>query len=206
MSFILRTEQVGPYSMNTYVIIDESTKTSAVVDPGGDPEKILQMAMGTTVEKIIITHGHLDHVMAVDEVKKETGAKVCIHPADAEVFGLDYDRALVDGEEIQIGSLSVKIHHIPGHTPGQCCIDLKDRRILVGDTLFVGGPGATATPEDFATTIDNMKSIVFKWPEETEFFPGHGPSGTIRTEKPAFEAFISRGWPSDTCGEVTWEE
>ena len=206
MSFILRTKQVGPYSMNTYVIIDESTGTSAIVDPGGDPDKILQMTNGSKVEKIIITHGHFDNVLAVDDVKKTTGAEVFLHPADAGEFELDYDQPLSDGGEILIGSQKVSIYHIPGHTPGQCCIDLRDGRILVGDTVFVGGPGKTATTEDFSTTMENLKSIVFKWPEETEFFPGHGPSGTISTEKPAFESFIARGWPGDTHGDVTWEK
>jgi glyoxylase-like metal-dependent hydrolase (beta-lactamase superfamily II) len=192
--------------MNTYVIIDETTRTSAIVDPGGDPDKIMQITKGTNVDKLFITHGHFDHVLAVDDIKKATGAEIYIHPAEALEFDLEYDQPLTNGEEIKIGSLAVLIHHIPGHTPGQCCIDLKDGRILVGDALFVGGPGKTATPEDFSTTMDNLKSIVFKWPDETEFFPGHGPSGTIGIERPAFEAFLARGWPAETCGDVTWEE
>ncbi len=206
MNFILRTREVGPYAMNTYVIIDDETSISAIVDPGGDPDAILQLAMDSRVDKIILTHGHFDHVLALDEVKEATEAKVFLHPADAEAFDLDYDYPLHDGEVIPIGNKSVKIIHVPGHTPGQCCIDLGDGRILVGDTIFVGGPGKTATAQDFATTMENMKEIVFKWPEETEFYPGHGPCGIIGKEKPAFDAFLSRGWDSDTHGDVIWIE
>jgi glyoxylase-like metal-dependent hydrolase (beta-lactamase superfamily II) len=205
MSFLLRTTKVGPYSMNTYVIIDESSKTSAIVDPGGEPEKILKMTEGTSVSHIILTHGHFDHVLALDEMKEKTGATVCIHPADASAFDLDYDHALTDNENLMIGTQAVKIIHIPGHTPGQCSIDLGDERILVGDTIFVGGPGRTETTEDFTVTIQNMKNIVFNWPVETEFYPGHGPSGIIGKEKPSFEAFIARGWPADLHGDITWE-
>jgi glyoxylase-like metal-dependent hydrolase (beta-lactamase superfamily II) len=191
--------------MNTYVLIDEETNSSAVIDPGGDPDQILAMVHGTEVGKIILTHGHYDHVMALEEIKTATGAEVYLHPADAEAFDLDYDHALRDQDEISIGNRVVRILHVPGHTPGQCCIDLGDGRILVGDTIFVGGPGRTATPEDFKTTMKNMRDIVFNWPEATTFFPGHGPSGTIGKEKPSFETFLNQGWSDDTHGDIIWE-
>jgi glyoxylase-like metal-dependent hydrolase (beta-lactamase superfamily II) len=201
----LFTREVGPYSMNTYVIVDDETKKSAIIDPGGDPELIIEMTAGTKVEKIFITHGHGDHVMALDEVRQATGAPVYLHPADAKKFGIKYDHPLSDGDRIPLGSIELKVIHVPGHTPGQCCFDLGDHRIVVGDTVFVGGPGRTATPEDFKTTMENMVNTVFNWPENTVFYPGHGPSGTIGMEKPIFEAFVSRGWSDDTHGDVTWE-
>lgn len=205
MNFTLRTKEVGPYSMNTYAIIDEETGTSTIIDPGGDPQEILEMVAGSKVSKILLTHGHFDHVLALEEVKEATGAEVYLHPADAAAFDLDYDYPLADGDEIGVGSKTVKIIYVPGHTPGQCCIDLGDGRILVGDTIFVGGPGRTSTPEDFETTMENMRKIVFQWPPKTEFYPGHGPSGRIGEEKPAFEAFVDRGWAPDTHGDITWE-
>jgi glyoxylase-like metal-dependent hydrolase (beta-lactamase superfamily II) len=201
----LLTKEVGPYSMNTYVVIDEESKTSAIIDPGGDPDVILEMTANTRVEKILLTHGHADHVMVLDEIKTATQAPVYIHPADAKTFDLSYDAPLVDGEEVTVGKLSIRILHVPGHTPGQCCLDLGDGRIIVGDTIFVGGPGRTGSPKDFATTMENMQRLVFNWPDETEFFPGHGPSGIIGQEKPAFKAFLKRGWPPETHGDVTWE-
>ena len=201
----LLTTTVGPYAMNTYVVIDEATQTSAIVDPGGDPDKILEMAAGTKVDKILITHGHGDHVMALDDIQEATGAPVYIHPKDAAKFDLSFDMPFEGGETIPLGNLNLKVIHAPGHTPGQCCLDLGDGRIIVGDTIFVGGPGRTASPDDFAVTMQTMREIVFAWPDETQFFPGHGPSGFIGTERPAFEAFVARGWPENMQGDVTWE-
>jgi glyoxylase-like metal-dependent hydrolase (beta-lactamase superfamily II) len=201
----LLTKEVGPYSMNTYVILDESTNTSAIIDPGGDPEVILDMVAGTKVGKILLTHGHGDHVMALEEVKDATGAPVYIHPADGEKFSIAYDVPLKGGDVVSVGKINLNVIHVPGHTPGQCCFDLGDGRIIVGDTIFVGGPGRTATPTDFDTTMENMKNIVFKWSDDVMFFPGHGPSGKISKEAPAFEAFTARGWSADTQGDITWE-
>jgi len=200
----LLTKQVGPYEMNTYVVIDEVSNKSAIVDPGGDPEKILRLAAGTQVEKILLTHGHGDHVMALDDIKGATGAPVHLHPADGLKFEVEYDVPLEGGTILEIGGLEIQVIHVPGHTPGQCCFKLDESRIIVGDTVFVGGPGHTGSPEDFTTTMDNMQDIVFKWPDTTQFFPGHGPSGTIGDEKPAFTAFLNRGWSTDTHGDITW--
>ena len=85
------------------------------------------------------------------------------------------------------------------------CLDLGDRRILVGDTIFVGGPGKTWSAQEFSTTMRTMQEIVFAWPDETRFYPGHGPSGVIGTERPAFERFVARGWSPKLHGDVTWE-
>jgi glyoxylase-like metal-dependent hydrolase (beta-lactamase superfamily II) len=201
----LLTREVGPFSMNTYVVIDEETNVSAIIDPGGNADEILEMVEKSKVDKILITHGHSDHVLALNEIKEVTKSPVYIHPADAEAFGLSYDEPLRDGEEITVGSLSIRVIHVPGHTPGQCCFDLGDGRIIVGDTIFVGGPGRTNTKEDFSTTMKQMREIVFKWDKETQFYPGHGPSGVIGKEKPAFESFTKQGWSDDTHGDVTWE-
>jgi hydroxyacylglutathione hydrolase len=205
MKAILRTKEVGPYSMNTYVILDENNKTSVIIDPGGDPDVILDMTAGTKVEKILLTHGHGDHTMALNEVKGATNAPVYVHPADGEKFEIDYDVPLRGGEEVSVGEIILKVIHVSGHTPGQCCFDLGDGRIVVGDTIFVGGPGRTASPEDFNTTMENMKNTVFKWSDDITFYPGHGPSGKISQERPAFEAFAARGWLNDTQGDITWE-
>ena len=74
----------------------------------------------------------------------------------------------------------------------------------MGDTVFVGGPGRTWSPADFTVTMQTMQNIVFQWSDETKFFPGHGPSGIIGKERPAFEAFTARGWSDDLEGDVSW--
>jgi hydroxyacylglutathione hydrolase len=104
-----------------------------------------------------------------------------------------------------VGNSQVRAVHTPGHTPGMTSLDLGDGRVLVGDTLFVGGPGRTGSPEDFTITMRTLQDILFTWPDETVFFPGHGVHGTIGEERSAFEAFVERGWPSGLYGDVTWE-
>jgi len=204
MKASLLKKEVGPYQMNTYLIIDDSTQTSAIVDPGGDPDVIMKLTRNTNVVKILITHGHFDHILALDDVKRATGAPVYIHPDDANKFSIDYEAPLTNGSKISVGNVKINILHVPGHTPGQCCFDLMDGRILVGDAIFVGGPGKTETPEEFNQTMETMKNIIFSWPDETRFFPGHGPSGKIGRERKIFDAFITHGWSDNTHGDVTW--
>jgi hydroxyacylglutathione hydrolase len=204
MAAELKVVQVGPWLMNSYLIVCGETGASAVVDPGGDAEVILENARGRKIEKILLTHGHGDHIGALAEVKEKTGAPVFLHPADAEIFGVSYDIPLADGDILSVGNLRLKVMHTPGHTPGSICLDLGDGRIIVGDTLFVGGPGATGSSQAFALTMQNMENIFFTWSDETRFFPGHGSSGRIGDERLDFEAFLKRGWSADLCGDVTW--
>jgi hydroxyacylglutathione hydrolase len=206
MTFRLLNRSVGPWPMNTYVVICAETGYSAIVDPGAEAEQVLALAEGTKVAHILVTHGHPDHVGALAEVREATGASVHLHTADAAEFGLSFDLPLQDGEIIAIGNSRLRVIHTPGHTPGICSFDLGDGRVLVGDTVFVGGPGKTWSPEGFSRQMDTMQKIVFSWPDETTFYPGHGLPGVIGEERPAFEAFVRRGWPEGLFGDVTWME
>jgi glyoxylase-like metal-dependent hydrolase (beta-lactamase superfamily II) len=196
---------VGPWPMNTYVVICEETQTSAIIDPGAEADTILGLTEGTKVEAILLTHGHGDHTMALEEVKEWTDAPVYLHPKEAAHFELSYDIPVQNNQLIPLGNQILKVVHTPGHTPGQCCYNLGDGRIIVGDTIFVGGPGRTWSPEDFLLTMETMQQVVFKWTNNTEFFPGHGPVGKIGDERPDFEAFLARGWPKDLAGDVLWK-
>lgn len=205
MSYTLLHKEVGPWPMNMYAVICDETGRAAIIDPGADAAEILAMVEPERVDKILLTHAHADHVGALDEVKAATGAPVYLHPAEAIQFGVAYDAPLADGDRIAVGNLRLRAVHTPGHTPGMISFLLDDTHAIVGDTLFVGGPGRTWSAADFATTMKTLQTIVFRWPDETEFYPGHGPSGTIGTERPDFEAFVERGWPADVQGDVTWK-
>ena len=196
---------LGPWPMNAYIVAAEGTGIGAIIDPGADPELILEVAKDFQIEKILLTHGHMDHVGALEEVKTALTVPVLLHPDDADKFSLSYDTSIHDGDQIVLGDTTLRVVHTPGHTPGICCFII-DHRIVVGDTIFVGGPGKTWSPKEFATTMDTMQKIVFRWPDDAQFYPGHGPSGTIGVERPAFEAFLARGWPEDLHGDVAWSE
>ena len=205
MTAKLIKQTVGPWPMNAYILIDEETITSAIVDPGAEAEAILAHVEGTQVKAILITHGHADHIGALEEIREASKAPVYINPDEAEAFELDFDIPVLDEQIIPIGKTKLRAIYTPGHTPGMTCFDLGDDRILVGDTIFVGGPGKTWSNEEFATTMRTMRETVFTWPDETQFFPGHGPNGVIGQERPTFESFVARGWSGKLHGDVTWE-
>jgi hydroxyacylglutathione hydrolase len=209
--------QVGPWPMNTYIIVCETSGLMAIVDPGSEPEKILESIIeirktlvfhtgnNSDLRMILITHGHPDHIGALDKIREETGAPVYIHPQDAALFDVRFDEPLINNENLHLGDMILKTVHTPGHTPGSTCIDLCDHRVIVGDTIFVGGPGKTLSASEFETTMYTLKTIVFEWPDDKIFFPGHGPHGRIGDERRKFEAFLNRGWSEDLYGDVIWE-
>lgn len=195
---------VGPYETNCYVLICPVIKESVVVDPAAEGERILQKVEGTTVKYILLTHAHMDHVGALAEVRETTGAPLGVHLADARHFKVDADFDLADGDVLEWGDCRLRVVHTPGHTPGSVCLIL-DERVLVGDTIFPGGPGHSASPEAFDQILAALQELVFTWSDETELYPGHGAATTVGQERPAFEAFLRRPRPDQLCGDVTWE-
>jgi glyoxylase-like metal-dependent hydrolase (beta-lactamase superfamily II) len=200
-TLILQMASVGPWPMNTYAIICPDTQESVLIDPGAEPETLLAMLGDSTPVAILLTHAHGDHVGALEEMKGRLKVPVYIHPAE----NFPADRALAGGETFKLGMHELRFIHTPGHTPGMITIMLPDGRAVVGDTIFKGGPGRTWSPKDFQVTLKTMREVVFQWPDETECFPGHGPSFLIGDERPAFEAFLKRPHPADLQGDVAWE-
>ena len=184
------TLTLGLYQTNTYIIHDEQSKTCCVIDPGYESDRILDECekLGLTVEAVLLTHGHFDHVGAVKELAAETGCKVFIHAADLTMppmmtaGALYYTDTFAEGTTLNLAGLSLSVLHTPGHTPGSVCL-LCGTSIFSGDTLFAQGCGRTDLPGgDWATILQSLNRL---GRIEGNFWvhPGHGPSTTLAQEK-----------------------
>lgn len=197
------TLTLGPWPTNCFIL--RCAGEAIVVDPADEVEIIVTALGADALRAIVLTHGHRDHIQALAPLRQRTGAPVWIHPEDAAKFELSADRTLTDGVSLPVGFLAVDVIHTPGHTPGSVCLRF-DRRSLVGDTLFPGGPGHTASPEDLVTLIGSLERSVFTWPDEIRFYPGHGEGATIGDVRPSFETFLVRRRAPGLCGDVTWDQ
>ncbi|GJD79033.1 MBL fold metallo-hydrolase [Methylobacterium gregans] len=195
---------VTPFQQNCTLIWDDATKVGAVVDPGGDLDRIEAAIaqQGVTVEKILLTHGHIDHAGGAAELKERLGVPVeGPHRADQFLldslpetganYGLDGarvitpDRWLDEGDEVTVGGLSFDILHAPGHSPGSVVFVSRDARFaLVGDVVFKGSVGRTDLPGgNHEQLIDAIKRKVLPLGDDVAFIPGHGPTGTLGEER-----------------------
>jgi glyoxylase-like metal-dependent hydrolase (beta-lactamase superfamily II) len=190
--------------MTAYALLCPDTGQSVLIDPGAEPDTLAAMLAGSTPIAILLTHTHADHIGALAEMKGRLNVPVYLH--QAEVAGdVTADRWLADGETLRLGNHTLEVIHTPGHTPGMLTFMLPDHRAIVGDTIFQGGPGKTWSPQDFELTLETMRNVVFRWPDEMVCYPGHGPSFRLGDERPAFEAFLQRSHPADLYGDVNWE-
>ena len=202
----LRTRQVGPWGMNTYVLICPDTKRSVLIDPGADPDTLSEMLAGSSPVAILLTHTHGDHTGALAEMRSRLNVPLLAHSGpDAGGIELDADRWLQDGDLVQAGSHTLRVYHTPGHIGDQICFAIEgDYRIIVGDTIFDGGPGKTWTSEEFQTTLKTLREIVLTWPDSTVCYPGHGPHFRLGDRRAAIEAFLGKDH-GDFFGDATWD-
>ena len=183
---ILKKLVVGPYASNCYIVGSEKTKEGIIIDPGDDAEKILKTVeeSGLKIKLIVITHGHVDHVGAVDKVRTATEAEAAIHANDAggreeETGKLKFFNG---GETIEVGELRFTVLHTPGHSAGG--ISLYGHGVLfTGDTLFNYGIGRYDLPDSSLSQLTNSLNKLLSLPDDTIVLPGHGPDTTIGTEK-----------------------
>lgn len=203
MALVLRGIPTGSFQENAYVVGCSTTKQALLVDPGDDPDRIeaLLKSEGLTPIGIVNTHAHIDHVGAVRTFQDRAGLPFALHPGDrvwlegleqqAAFFRLPspgmphVDRWLEDGERVQVGEISFRVIHTPGHTPGGCCFFFEKERVLItGDTLFVGSVGRTDFPyggwDDLETSI---RQRLFPLGDDVVFHPGHGPEGRLGEER-----------------------
>jgi hydroxyacylglutathione hydrolase len=202
---------VTPFQQNCTLLVCERSNRAAIVDPGGDLELVLEALQGSgaQLEKILLTHGHIDHCGGAAELRRRTGVPV-EGPQREEKFWLDQlalqgarfglpgvegfepDRWLEGGDEVRFGDVRLEVRHCPGHTPGHIIFFAPAERLaLVGDVLFAGSIGRTDFPRgDYDTLIRSITTQLWPLGEDVAFVPGHGPMSTFGRERAA-NAFVA---------------
>jgi glyoxylase-like metal-dependent hydrolase (beta-lactamase superfamily II) len=185
----------GIYDANCYILFDEITKETAVIDPGGDAELILDEIelLGADVKMILLTHGHADHTGAVVELRDKFKCNVYINEKDSEmikknipIYGNineDGDKYISDGDTLKFAEITIKCLATPGHTPGGMCF-LTDKAVFTGDTLFYRSIGRTDFDGgDYDTLINSINTKLMTLSDDIQVFTGHGPKTSIGFER-----------------------
>jgi len=186
---------VGPVENNVYIIRCRETGDSLLIDAANEHDLLLELCRDLNVRQVVETHGHWDHIQAVEAVR-DAGIDVAVTQADAAMLP-SYDQILEDESVVTVGNLRVATIATPGHTPGSMCFAVEGTPLLFsGDTLFPGGPGNTSFEDaDFATIIRSIEGRLFgAFGADTLVLPGHGAGTTIGTESPHLAEWVERGW------------
>lgn len=211
--FRIKTYPVGQIGTNCYVIYREGGTSAVIVDPGANGEKIISMCKKLSVipEAILLTHGHFDHILAVEDVKKEfPQAKIYAGEDEKQIllnpslnlssgFGkacvLEADEYVKDGEVLSLAGLSFQVIFTPGHTSGSVCYLVKEEQVLIsGDTLFLESLGRTDFPTgNQSFIIKSIREKLFTLDGEILVYPGHGDMTTIGHEKSYNPVALYRG-------------
>lgn len=191
---------------NCYIVVDEVTKETMVIDPAGECDKIEEMlkTLESKLKYIVLTHCHGDHIGAVNQLKKDMGGSVLIHYFDelglndtsinmTEYIGVNneyiqVDSRLNDNDLLHIGELEFKVIHTPGHTKGGIALYCKKHKMLFsGDTIFRRTWGRTDLPTgSFTDIMNSITNKLMMLPEDTIIYPGHGKSTMVKEEEPIY--------------------
>ena len=185
----IHTLTLGMYQTNTYIIHEENSKTCCVIDPGYEASTILGKLdeLGLTLDAILLTHGHFDHVGAVKDLAADTDCRVFLCADDTQLppmftaGTLYYTDSYAEGTILNIAGLYIHVLHTPGHTPGSVCL-MVDDVIFSGDTLFAGGCGRTDIGGSW-TAIQASLNRLGQIEGYFKVLPGHGESTTLAYEK-----------------------
>lgn len=201
---LIESVVVGAFQCNCLILADEDTRQAIVIDPGDEPERVLDIIRhyDLTVRFTLHTHAHLDHIMGTRALKQALGPELLLHAADAFLYDrlveqaaqfgwrvdepVPIDRFIAEGDDVPFGHAHVTVLHTPGHTPGSVCFQMPGEApiLFAGDTLFAGSIGRTDLPGgSYESIIQSIREKVLPLREDTIVYPGHGPRTTIWEEK-----------------------
>ncbi len=203
---VIRKASVSAQDNNAYLLTDRATGEQLLVDAADDAPRLLALVAeglpdgGTGLATVVTTHQHWDHVGALGDVQDATGARTYAGADDVEGIPVTIDVPLTDGDTLRVGSHTLEVIHLVGHTPGSVALLYDDPagspHLWTGDSLFPGGVGNTfGSDENFRSLLRDVRTKLFdRLPDETWFYPGHGKDSTLGAERPHLAEWESRGW------------
>jgi glyoxylase-like metal-dependent hydrolase (beta-lactamase superfamily II) len=197
---VITKASVGEMDNNAYVLRCRDTGDTLLIDAAAEPDTLLTLLGGDGLATIVTTHQHWDHWGALADVVKATGASTVAGAEDVEGIPVTTDRAVGDGDTVQVGNVRLEVIHLVGHTPGSIALLYDDPaghpHLWTGDSLFPGGVGNTHdNADDFASLINDVEAKIFaRLPDETWFYPGHGDDSTLGAQRPHVAEWRARGW------------
>jgi glyoxylase-like metal-dependent hydrolase (beta-lactamase superfamily II) len=194
---------VGPYDNNAYLLRCAVTGEQVLIDAANEAGRLLELVGDAPLTRVVTTHRHQDHWMALAEVVRATRAETVAHPYDAEALPVEVTEPVGGGDVVRVGRTWLEVIHLRGHTPGSIALlydaggELAESpHLFTGDSLFPGGAGNTfGDPTNFKQLMTDLTERIFeRLPDRTWFYPGHGKDSTLGRERPSLPDWWKRGW------------
>ncbi len=195
----------GAWGNNIFIVIDRQTNEAAFIDAPDEPEKSIAAAeaAGVRPTQVLLTHSHGDHTAGLSELKRHFDCRLLADPREPWLEQGQVDQPLEHGQQVQVGSLAFDVISVPGHTPGSTTF-VHGKSAFVGDTLFPGGPGRSASHADLEQELESITTRLYALSDDTTIYPGHGDTTTIGASKEEYAVFASKEHDPDLHGDVNW--